>query len=81
MESLQDIQVDQHHCTPYSRAHARNIVLDCKFDFIDDRAQTALEELKVPYKYFNVKPDERIIWQTKEKLLFETLLAQISLEL
>ncbi len=48
------------------------LCLDCKFDFIDDRAQTALEELKVPYKYFNVKPDERIIWQTKEKLLFET---------
>lgn len=45
---------------------------DCKFDFIDERAQTVLEELRTPYRYFNVKPDERIVWKTKEGLLFET---------
>lgn len=42
------------------------------FNYINDKAKTTLQELRMPYKLHNVNQSERIIWIDKCEVVFET---------
>ncbi|ACB85103.1 DEAD/DEAH box helicase [Natranaerobius thermophilus] len=42
------------------------------FEFIDNMAQNHLEEQRKPFELYNIKPNERVIWNNGDEILFET---------
>ncbi|WP_449354837.1 DEAD/DEAH box helicase [Virgibacillus natechei] len=42
------------------------------FPYLNEDAVYALEELRRPYKYYQVLPTERMIWKDRREMLFET---------
>lgn len=45
---------------------------DRRFEFIDANAQKHLEEQRHPFHYYEIVPNERVIWDEGAEMLFET---------
>jgi ATP-dependent helicase Lhr and Lhr-like helicase len=48
------------------------ICSDNFFEYIDEKAADCLKELRIPYHYYEVTPQQRVIWRKKDELVFET---------
>ncbi|KZE37800.1 DEAD/DEAH box helicase [Bhargavaea cecembensis] len=45
---------------------------DVEIGYIDEKANITLADLRKPYHHYKIKPQERIIWEEKGEMVFET---------
>jgi len=45
-----------------------------EFNYLNEAASDLLKDLRTPYQKYKVKDDERIIWESKDEMIFEAFI-------